>query len=210
MKSYLISLVLILTAGCAHNWLNLKQSEMILQNDRVEHPTHRLNSGTVATYYGALGDESIDAYKQAIDIINEKAGCTIFEQPFHSYKDHHGYGVELRCWNRIADPDFLGPDLTEEEDYTRGVCINHHVPGTDIIAYSITYIPCYRPFKEIQVRTAVHELLHSLGFGHDRELGTILYHSAKFVDDEFQEEDIYIIKNYYCKKKELKDVLGEI
>lgn len=205
MKTYLMSFILILLAGCANNWLNLKQSEMILKNDDVNHPTYRSKSQLPLTvWYAALGDESIDAYTQAINIINKQAGCQIFKQPKHSWNDPKG--VELKCWNRIADPDFLG-EMATEEDETRGLCVSYHIPNTDVIEHSETYIPCYRPFKEVQVQTAVHELLHALGFGHDRELGTILYHSGKFVGDEFQEADLYILRNYYCGDKELKDVL---
>lgn len=205
MRTYLMSLIVILCSACANNWLNLKQSEMILKNDDVSHPTYRLKTDLpITAWHAGLGNESIAAYTEAVNTINSKAGCQIFTKPQHSWTEIKG--VELKCWNRIADPDFLG-DVAEPEDDTRGLCVSYHIPNTDVIQASVTYIPCYRPFAEEQVLTAVHELMHSLGFGHDRDLGTVMYHSAKWAGDDFDDADLNILRNYYCGNKELQDVL---
>jgi hypothetical protein len=209
MKRYLV-LFIILCAGCANNWLNLKQSEMLLINEDPSRPLARgKRQLPITTWYGPLGDESIDAYKQAINIINNKAGCEIFKQPVHRFSAPVMVAgdVELKCWNRIADPDFLG-EMAEPEDEERGLCENWYDLHYRDITHSETHIPCYRPFKEVQVRTAVHELMHALGFGHDRELGTVLYRGGKFTGDDFQEADLNILRNYYCGNATLKEVTG--
>jgi hypothetical protein len=205
MRNYLITYAIVLVAGCANNWLNLKQSEMLLLDEDPTKVVYRKRVDLpIAVQYTSYNEDTLDAYKRAINIINKQAGCEIFKQP--EYVDAISpKSIDLRCWNRVAENTFIGFDEPNEE---LGMCTNE-LNEDNTISSSVVYIPCYRPFPQEQEIVALHEMMHTLGFGHDRDLGTVMYHSYVHTNKKFTEEDTNILRNYFCGNQTMEDTLNE-
>lgn len=191
MRHIALYILLLSQTCCATNWLNLKQGELL---KNAEGKTF-WRPVPVNTYINC-GEHAMNAYKKAIKFINGQAGCRLLAHPVRYYGTP-SEGALLGCWNR--------PGGDEEGDMGHegavGLCESWIDDKTAEIERSVLHIPCFRPFPEMTYYIAVHELLHALGFAHDRELGTILYPNVAFASPVIQDADLELLRNM-CQERQ--------
>ena len=197
---------------CAYNMgLCQKPSELMLVNGAKLHWDK--SNLPVRLEYGPLGDKSIAAYTQAAKWINQQAGCQIFTAP--QWTDQVGR-VDLTCYNGIDTPAGLtqmntwtGDNPNQNHRWeTQNDDIGETLPMADqagVIKTAKVEIPCATAFDSTQLIIATHELLHVLGFEHDRELNSLMYPYVSGAGMNLQDKDLRLLKNVYCGNDDFKN-----
>jgi hypothetical protein len=176
MRSLLTSLILLTLAGCGH-----KQTELMIYGGQK---VHWAKARLPVPVYTSCSDHVKASLDRAVARINQVAGCTVFA-PVGEAIYAPPNTVEVVCYNEMEEPE--------------GLCEFNTNPDGSIKNAKVT-IPCYTPFDETQDLIATHELLHTLGFDHDTDLGTILYGSVVGAANNFSDEDTKILREVYCGK----------